>query len=511
MATLQLVREDDGFDLPRLGVEDGTTFGYFDRWNLGMTADGKLVTDLSDWEARDMRDMLVKDYKSKQIENVLTLPITSAKYEIQPAEGDTGEAEWLKSFWDADPYMGGCRTSLDQIIGLMTSAFYYKRAYFEKIVVKGKGKFEGKHTYYDVAYRPQTTCRLVRDPKSGRAQGFEQEAYYLGPEISRPDRWPIHIKPNRAFVYTHGTRRDPINGTSDLEVAFWAWKTKQKVLMLWLQFLQAVSLPRIVVKGGDQGTANAIAREISRMKSSGVLPLAVPGGPDSVGIDVLDVSGKGAEQFLQAIQWLDQAATQSVLAGFLDLTANASSPGQQTGSYALSKDASDFFLQSLGAKVKEIQVQLRFGLFAPLIRWNFGKDASIPKIVFEPLNDIDKQVAVELLKQAMAAPPGNPVPTSFIAGLAGQVATALGLDPEAMRKDFKDSFDAAAAEAKAQADAEGHASTPPPGGTTREFVRGGVKTKQQIAGVNGALNKAHTVLKNHRARALAAKTKGKAE
>jgi hypothetical protein len=475
---LEVVREDDGFDLPKLGVEDGTTFGFFDRWTLGMSPDGKNVVDMADWAARDMHEFLTKDYKGRQIENVLTLPLISSEWTIVAAKGDKGEAEWLKSYWDADVYSGGCRTSLDQIISLMTSAFYYRRAYFEKVWKKGTGDFEGKIVYEDLAWRPQTTCRLMRDPYTGRFRGFEQEPYYLGGAIKvNPDKWPIQIQPNRAFVYTHGTRRDPLNGTSDLEVAFWAWKTKQKLLMLWFQFLQSVSLPRVIVKAQDQGTASSVAKEISRMKSSGVLPVSTPGGPDSVSIDSLDISGKGAEQFLEAIRWLDQAATQSVLAGFLDLTAAGANGA---GSYALSKDASSFFLQSLEAKAREMEDQIRQSLFAPLIRHNFGPGASIPKLAFEPLQDIDKATAVDLLKTAFSAPPGGPVPTTFIAGLAEQVANYLGMDGEQARDDFKKSFDAAAAQAAMQA---------------QQTPGGGSPVAQQIAGVAGATKAASEALK----------------
>lgn len=481
MATKMVtVREDDGFDLPRLGLEDGTAFGYFDRLNMmGMDPKGKYVTDRSDWEARDMHEMLTKDYKAKQIENVLTLPLTSAEHSIVESEGDTGEAKWLRDYWDTDAYAGGCRTSLNQIIGLMTSAFYYKRAYFEKVWRKGVGKFAGKFVYDDVAWRPQTTCRILRDPINGRFRGFEQEAYFVGPGIRSNKQWPIQIKPNRAFVYTHGTRRDPLNGTSDFEVAFWAWKTKQKVLLLWFQFLQSVSLPRLTVKAGTTEEARAIASEIARMKSSGVLPLGVPGSPDSVAIEALDISGKGAEQFKQAIDWLDNAATQSVLAGFLDLVAHATTAG--AGSYALSKDASDFFLQSLEAKAREMEDQIRRQLFAPLIRHNFGNDAAVPKLVFEPLNDIDKETAVELLKQAMAAPPGGPVPTSFISELAGQVANYLGLDGDSAREDFKKSFDAAAAQAQAKLLADAGAA-------------GGTPAAQGVAGLHGAVKAAQDAI-----------------
>ena len=282
--TVRVVRNEDGFDLPPLDKEDGSSFGWFDRFTQGMDPLGKYVTDFTDWEARDLHEMLAKDYKARQMESVLTLPIISAEHTITPAKGDKGEAEWLKAFWDQDHLSGGCKETLDQIIDRMTSAFSYKRAYMEKVFTKGKGDFEGKIIYDTLGWRPQTTCRLMRDPRHGTFMGFEQEPYYVGPEISR-DKWPIKIMANRAFVYTHGTRRDPLNGTSDMEVAFWAWKTKQKILLLWFQFLQSVALPRIVVKANDGDTATGIAQQIAKMKSSGVLPVAVPGGPASVGIE----------------------------------------------------------------------------------------------------------------------------------------------------------------------------------------------------------------------------------
>lgn len=474
MSKFEVIRAEDGFDLPPLNQEDGTSFGYADRWQVGMTPDGKYLTDYADWEARDIFDMISKDYKAKQIENVLSLPIMSAEYQITAGKGDTGEATWLQDYWDADFYQGGCRTSLDQIIGLCTSAFYYKRSYFEKVWTKGTGAFEGKFVYGDVAFRPQTTCRLMREPITGRYAGFEQEGYYVGPEIAKSAKWPIQIEPNRAFVFTHGTRKDPLNGVSDMEVAFWAYKTKQKILMLWFQFVQAVSLPRIVVKATDDGTAKQVGREVARLKSSGVLPIAVPAGPSSVSIDVLDISGKGHEQFKEIIQWLDNAAVQSILAGFLDLTAGNAS---QNPSYALSADASDFFLQSLEAKTRELEDQIRTNLFAPLIFANFGKDAVVPRLQFEPLNDIDKAAALQLLTAAMAMPPGGPVPSSFVAGLAEQVSNYLGLDGNEMKEAFKSSFDAAAAQAKAEALA-----TQAPGA--------GSDTGQAIAGLAGAVGAA---------------------
>lgn len=479
---LAVVRDEDGFNLPPLNREDGTSFGWYDRFMIGTTPDGKGITDYSDWEARDLYEMLAKDYKSRQIENVLALPIISAQRSIVPAKGDKGEKEWLEAYWEQDHLNGGSRTPLEHIVDRMTSAFQYKRAYMEKVFRIGTGDFKDKVVYDDLGWRPQTTCRLIRDPRHGNFLGFEQEAYYIGPEIAQPNKWPVQIPAKRAFVYTHGTRRDPLNGTSDMEVAFWAWKTKQKILLLWFQFLQSVALPRIIVKSNDLETARNISKEIAHMKSSGILPVASPGGPESVGIDALDVSGKGAEQFREAIQWLDNAATQSVLAGFLELTSAAN---EGRGSYALANQGGDFFLQSEEAKAREMEFSIRKDLFAPLIRANFGPTAAVPKYNFEPLNDVDKTTAVSLLQTGMAAPPGSPIPTEFIAALAEQVSTYIGLDGPTMRVAFEESFNAAAAEAKEQA------------------AQAGMNANaQNVAGVAGATNAAKSVVNGGRPASL---------
>ena len=224
---------------------------------------------------------------------------------------------------------------------------------------------------------------------------------------------------------------DPINGSSDLEIAHWCYKTKQKILFLLMQFLESVALPRTVVKATDEGLARQIATQIARMRGSAVLPVGTQGNANAVDIQTLDSSGKGADQFQSAINYLDQCATHSVLAGFLDLTGNAANGirGGGGGSYALSKDASDYFLQFEEFKCREIERSIRRDLFGPLIRYNFGAKGKVPKLKFEPLNTEDKSQQIAMMTAAMQMPPGaSAVPSEFLALLAQQVATYFGMD-----------------------------------------------------------------------------------
>lgn len=475
MARLQVV--SSGYDgpadqAPPLDREVGSAFGWYERLFLNWR-DGK-VFDYSDWHARDLEDALGKDSKMRQIERVLVGPLEAARYEIDGLKGDTGEAEWLKQYLAADEFSGGMETPLDLVTAQMTSAIAYRKAFFELVWTAGTGDFDGKTVYSKVAYRPATTCRMIRDPKTARALGFEQEPFWVGPGQTA-QVYPVQIlnragKAPLAYVYVHGQRRDPVNGVSDLDVPMWCYKTKQKILFLWMQFAERASLPKVLVTAQDEGTAINIAQQVARTQGSGVTPIAAPNGPQSVGINTLDISGKGGEQFRQIIDYLDQSASNSVLAGFTNLTDYSKSGG----SWALSSDASDFFLQTRESVAQEMARDVRRGLIAPLIRVNFGPDAKVPGFKFGPLNAEDRQPQIGMLQTLLGSRQASEVPEAFIEEIAKQVSEGWGLDTAKIISSFQD----AAKRARAMAAQQGMATN-----------------AQQVAGLAGATSRAVSTVK----------------
>lgn len=470
VAKLALVADYDGpaDKAPPLDQESGSAWGWDDR--LFQYFSGGKVFDYSDWHARDMEQMLREDYKAKQLERVLCGPMEAAEITLDGVSGDKGELEFCQAVLTGDEFDGGMETPLDLVISQMTSAVVYRKAFFELV---WRQVADGKIGLRKVAYRPATTCRMIRTPK-GQFAGFEQENYTLA--AFSGDQWAIKIPPKRAFVYVHGQRRDPMNGISDLDVAFWCYKTKQKILFLWMQFAEQVALPRVTVTASELDVARQVAQQIARVKSSGVVPIAAPGGPQSVGITPLDLSGKGGDQYKAIIDWLDQAAANSVLAGFTNLTNNES--GGKWGG-ALSNDASNFFLQTRESATKEMARDTRRGLLVPLCRYNFGPGARIPRVKVEPLNTEDKSASVDMLKGLLTSRDPALVPDEFIGELAQQVADYLGMDGSKIRV----AFNKAAARARAAAAAAGV----PPGG-------------QAVAGVAGATNAAVRVVRTAGAR-----------
>lgn len=430
---------EDGQE-PEVGRVLGTMFSRFDAmWTVW--ADGR-QQDLTEWEALDMTGMLKRYAQGRAVRNVLTLPLSQLKSKITPAKGDKGEAEWLNNFLSLAANAGGMTTPLDLIVQQMTSAITFKRAYFEK-VFKVAGD-PASHVYDSVQFRHASTCQLIRNPETAAFDGFAQEPL-TKEQQQKSQGLPIKIPPKYAFVYLHGMREDPINGLSDMEIPYWCYKTQQKVLFLYFNFLEGEALGKTVVEAADLGRAIQIATEVRKLKGSGVLPIANTAGANQK-VYNLEQNNSGAVHFMEAIKYLDHCATQSVLSGFLDLT-DPSTGGR--GSMALSKDQSDFFLLSRQAVAKEMAWFIRHYLLCDIVYYRFGLEAAVPNFEFEPLTKEDMTQAVTLMSSIAAAPKLN-LPDQFVQQLAVLVGGALGMDVGKLESAFNDAAYKAQREAQAQ-------------------------------------------------------------
>jgi phage gp29-like protein len=203
---------------------------------------------------------------------------------------------------------------------------------------------------------------------------------------------------------------------------------QQKILLMWATFLDGQSQPKVIVYGESKTEADANAKAIATLRGSGVLGLKRDASASDTAklFETLDVSGKGADQFVEMIRWLDSEMTRSVMAGFLDLSTAAS---QGIGSYALSNDQSSLFLTSRQAAAKELSATVTDQIIRPLVRVNFGPDAAIPRLVFEKMNRDTTDKAMQMLQQLGSSQAMN-VPPGFIDLLVERVAQHLDLSDE---------------------------------------------------------------------------------
>lgn len=415
----------------------GTAFDPHQRV-FGAYEDG-VVFSYGDYEASDLADMLREDGKARSLEQVLTLPLRGAQWKLEAAEGDSGELALVQE---------NLGERLGKIIDQMTTAVAFRKAFFET-----NWTLDGGRVVYDqIAWRPPTGCEPGFDPNTGDERGFRQRIPGIpGAQpnaITQPVPGYITVPQSRAFIYTHGSYRDPIKGISDLDVAYWCYVTKRKVQYLWFDFLQNQALPKVAVYGPDINEAEDRAQVVAGLGNSGVIGLPYPNNAGEKAFDVLESSGQGAAQFYQAVQYLESLMTSSVLASFTDLPQAAV---QGVGSYALSADQSEFFLASRQAVADEMADALRQDLFGPLCRYNFGPDAALPKLTIGPLSSRYQQRSLDLLQAIIGSRYAN-VPRDFVDSLVTNVASYLGLDEEKVRAAIQ-ADQKAAEEQQAQAQA----------------------------------------------------------
>lgn len=372
-------------------------------------------------ETVDYEDMLARDGIAAALEAVLTLPIRAAKWQIKAAPGDQGECDFVTQALSTPPEQGGMSVPLQLVIGQMTSARLYRRAHFEKVWTHNP---DGKVVLDKLAYRAPTTCYLARSAEDASFQGFMQWTW-KGLNFVK-----VIIPRDRAFVYLHGAHRNPIMGTSDLQLVYNAYASKQKLRFLWYQYLTVEAMPRVWAKhqATDQSAADQLARNVAKLRSGGVVGILNGQEIGTIG----DASDNGGSEFQAAMSYLDQEMLASVLAGWLGLVQQArgtTGMGSARGSNALSKDQSAFFLKANQAVCREMAAQFTTDVISSLCRYNFPSPA-VPHLEFDDLGESTAAThAIALLQAMVSAPtPTTLVPYGFIDELIESVSRLLDLN-----------------------------------------------------------------------------------
>ena len=396
-----------------LDREDGTAFD--ENSLLFGSYEGSAAVHPDRVTVNDYNLMLDRYGKAATLERVLTLPIRSAPYSIQRGPATTQVADWVSEALMATANNGGMTTPMNTLIAQALGAIVHRKAYFEKVFTERDGKI----VYDKVAWRPPSTCSIQRDTRTAAFEGFRQIPYRLD------NTNEVYIPAHRALVYIHNQHRNPLEGHSDFNIAYWCYQTSLKIKFLWFSFLETQALPRTVVKHQDPVEAIKGAKKIQTLRQSGVVGLEK--GYD---VEALQSEGRGGAQFKEALQWLDSEASGSVLAGFTDLTSGATSG---TGSFALSKDQTDFFLMSRQSTSRELADTLNQYLIPDLVRYNFGPNTPSPVFEFGPIAQDDMAQSIGLLQATASTHQSSAIPTEFFDELIERVAGFLELDTQVVR------------------------------------------------------------------------------
>jgi hypothetical protein len=371
--------------------------------------DGRYFETRDIW-TQNFDDMLRMDGKARTLEQVLCLPLMSAEHSIEPAKGDSGEAEFVIDALTRPANAGGMTTPLELVIGQMTSGCIFRRAFFEKVFTVE----EGRVRYAKLAFRPASTCYLLRDKTDYSFKGIKQRFLADG------DVKEVTIPPQKSFVYLHNQHRNPLDGTSDLETAWHIFESKQKIRFLWYSFLENQAMQKMIFHHttNDPNELTEQAKRAATLKGGGVLAV----GPDQ---DAKAYPGGDGEEFKNAIAYLDGEMAGSVLAGFTELP-SAAQLGR--GSYALAESATDFFLQSRMATLTEMGESLTSWVVADLVQYNFGAGAAVPTFTFKPPAQDSTEKAIEMLQALATTAQPTSIPHEFIDLLTEKVAGYFNID-----------------------------------------------------------------------------------
>lgn len=435
-----------------LGAEIGTAFDMYTR--LFAAFSGGDVFEIGEWRVRDLDAMLTRDGTAKALEQVLTLPIRSAAFSFQASPGDTGEMDLILEHFaspseavasgnlgESTGPVGSCAPGLRTIVGQMSMASIYRKTFFEKRYVIDE---QGVVRLADLAWRPPATCEVKRNEHTAKMNGYRQRAWWFFSDPSAAKKnysqeWGknftgyLDIPKSRSYVYIHGQHRQPLTGVSDMDVAYWAYKQKVKLMFLWWQFLENQSLPKLAAYGSDQDQADDNADALASMRSSAVGGFIRPPSGQKL-FDIIEASGQGAAQFRDALNFLDNFQTLSCLAGFLNLPA-AATLGR--GSYALSESQTGFFQQSRQGIIYEMQESFTRDVIAPIVILNFGPGAAIPRLTSAALSTTDTAQILSVFSQ-LATAPALRIPDQFADMMAEKVAAIFDLPLDRVAKVIND-------------------------------------------------------------------------
>lgn len=386
--------------------------------------DGELV-DVAEPSVEHLTAAVEHDSQLQALDLALTLPLQKATLRITERKGDKGEAAWLRDHVIAPQRGKGMRTPWQRIQNQQTGGVITRRVYWE---LSYKRLADGKVCYDEVAWRPPQTC-YVRVDKAGTVDGFTQRGI-------RPDGENVDIpfKKQESFVYIHRADRKPAQGETALQTAYKDYEHKQKNLRLLHIHNQNYALGTLRGKIEDdisdqnpnaQNKAKKLYQKLQRFQGGGG-KIVVGQGEE---VDIMNNVGASSE-FLTTIQYHDSAMLRSCLLQHLAL-----GTGTNVGTWALSRDHSDFYLMSMEAVLDDMAWAAEDDLFTPLIEWNFGKDAVFPEIGYDNLSENEEKAALDLWGRLVVA--ANRPQGDLWEAITEPAMNHLGIEPEKWKKSLE--------------------------------------------------------------------------
>lgn len=387
---------------PQTGVEVGTSAN-----GILPSIFGDEFIDTSKIKVADYKKMLDTDGTVQALYNTITMPILGSNWTIEPDE-DTPEGirqtKEVEESLRTPPHKGGMSTPMDLVLAQALRAVVEGYSGFEKVLeVK-----DGRIVFRKIAWRDPTTL-IIRTDDRGGFNGLKQRAFIA----SKYDEVIIPLE--RSFLYTYGKEFHNLKGRSAFTAAYSSYDKKRRLYYLAEQQAQSDALKIKVVKGREKANQGELDATVEAVDELGFK--ATVGLPHGYDIDALNQAG--GLDLLPLIEHHNAEMARSVLAMFILL-----GTGSKTGSYSLSQDQSDFFIQALMSVRKSLENHLTSYLISDLYAYNYEKPV-YGTFKFDDITDS----TIELLKQVfIKLTEKDRLPQEVIDGVVQKVADKLDID-----------------------------------------------------------------------------------
>lgn len=343
---------------------------------------GKFQADINaDFNDRDVRldryeKMEKTDSACKALFSVITLPIRSVKWWVEPASDANEDKKIADSItWNLNEGMThGWDQHLQECLTCVSRGF----SVFEKVFeTTDAEEFTGEIKWRKLAFRAQRTIDEWRLDKSG---GLESVRQFFTEGDLRVD---VEIPVEKLLVYTYQKEGSNYEGDALFRACWRDFYYKDA-----LQRIEAIGLERFWIgiptitlpKASSVSDKDAAYDVVTKLRGDEAAGVVLP--PDWV-LDILRVATEGGSM-AETIQRYARNIFLTGLAHFLALG------DKSTGSWALSKDQSTFFLFALNAIADSIVVDtLNKHAIPQLVKMNWPRVTKFPKLRHDDLDQID--------------------------------------------------------------------------------------------------------------------------
>lgn len=321
----------------------------------------------------------------------IELPIMAARRSIVPADEEDPKQVEIAEFVAHNLFenlRGGFDDFLREALGYKTFGFYY----FEKVFEVKDGKVMIKKL---AARQPNAHLRWTMSTHP-EIPGITQQLPTLTPEAAR--RGQMNTNPEIPFsklvLFTNDREGDNFEGVSVLRSAYIHWYFKNTLYRLdGIKHERGAGILRIKLPENSSEDDKTAAAELAKnFKINEASFLILPNPEWEAELMTTGIADQSSA-LMDSVKHHDREITKNILAQFIDLG------GGETGSFALSKDQSAFFLLSLEETARYMAEIINNQLIKELVDLNFGPQEAYPKLVFSKIGSTDAKAMADVLEK----------------------------------------------------------------------------------------------------------------